>query len=261
MRSLITGENSSSSCPGRIIELDVLKILVCTLNLWYDSIMNNTRKEKSHEVKIVDLYISVDIEASGPIPGPYYMSSLGASAAGGLTNTGEYVKFDHTDEDNLFYSELKPLPGSSYIPEAINVGYLEGFDKSIPDPDGSRHYEWTLQNGEDPARSMRSFSDFVERMKKKHGGMPVFMAYPAGFDWTFVYWYFIKHNLPSPFGFSRVLDLKTVYSSKTARPMKKSNKRSMPRHLFPDLPHTHKADEDALEQGVFGMNMLQWEIK
>jgi hypothetical protein len=36
-----------------------------------------------------------------------------------------------------------------------------------------------------------------------------------------------------------------------------STKRQMPRHWFDDLPHTHLALDDAIEQGALFCNMLK----
>lgn len=204
-----------------------------------------------------EIYISVDVEAVGPIPGPYSMSSFGAFAAGGRTLSGEIVHFDHTDRSNVFYRELSPI-SENYIPEAINVGLLDGFDTSIPDPDGSRHFEWMKNHGSDPAKSMQEFADWVAEMKTKYGAAPVFMAYPLGFDWMFVYWYLVNFGVESPFGFSKAIDLKSTFSSKFGKPIKKSTKSNMPRSLMSKLPHTHRADDDAIEQGIMGINMLKW---
>lgn len=207
-----------------------------------------------------EIYISVDIESTGPIPGPYSMSSFGAFAAGGRTHSGELVHFDHTDRSNVFYRELSPI-SENYIPEAINVGLLEGFDASIPDPDGSRHFAWMKDHGADPTKSMQEFAEWVAEMKSVHGAAPVFMAYPLGFDWMFIYWYLVNFGVESPFGFSRAIDLKTTFSNKSGKPIRNSTKRNMPRHLMSKLPHTHRADDDAVEQGIMGINMLKWDAE
>ena len=207
---------------------------------------------------IQEIYISVDIEATGPIPGPFSMSSLGAFYAGGLNKDGTYYVCDHETSENVFYSELAPI-SDKFIPEAINVGLLEGFDTSVPDPTGERHFQWMKEHGENPEKSMNDFARWVETIKESTGARPVFMAYPASFDWTFVYWYMTNFEIKSPFGFSNVLDLKTVFSTKKGKGLTKSVKRNMPKHLFPQLPHTHRADEDAVEQGIMAMNLLQWE--
>lgn len=207
--------------------------------------------------KFQEIYISVDVETTGPVPGRWSMSSFGAFAAGGMTQDGEIVHFDHTDKENVFYKELLPI-SENFIPEAINVGVLTGFDSSIPDPDGTRHFEWMKKHGEDPTQAMQAFADWAAQMSIKHDGAPVFMGYPAVFDWMFLYWYLVNFDVPSPFGFSKAVDLKTTYAIKAKKPMKKSSKRNMPKSLFSKLPHTHRADDDAIEQGIFGINLLQW---
>ena len=206
--------------------------------------------------KYAEIYISVDVEATGPIPGEYSMSSVGAFIAGARKLDGTFEKFDHTDESKVFYGELLPI-SSNYIPEAINVGFLEGFDTSVLDPDGSRHFAWMLDHGEAPNEVMQNFSNFVKTAEKELGGKAVFMAYPLSFDWMFVYWYFMRFVGSSPFGFSRTIDMKTAFSVGANKPLLRSTKRYMPKHLFSNLPHTHKASDDAIEQGIMGMNILK----
>lgn len=202
-----------------------------------------------------EIYISVDIEATGPIPGEYSMSSIGAFVAGGKTDEG-YVHFDNIPE-NVFYQELSPI-SEKFAPEAIKVGLLEGFDKEDEDTTGEMRHQWMKDHGEDPAIAMSNFAQFVNSAAEKYKAKPVFMAYPASFDWLFVYWYFQKFNVNSPFGFSNVLDLKTAFSIKSNNPIRKSTKRYMPKSLFSKLPHTHKADDDAIEQGILGINILNY---
>lgn len=204
----------------------------------------------------IEFYVSVDVEATGPIPGSYSMSSIGAFVAGARKKDGDYVLFDHKDRKNVFYSELKPI-SDKYIPEAIKVGVLDGFDSTIPDPDGSRRFEWMVEHGADPADAMNSFNKFVKDFGKSLGARPVFMGYPAGFDWMFTYWYFVEFVGSSPFGFSSVIDMKTAFAVGADSPLVRSVKRNMPKDLFADdVPHTHKADEDAIGQGIMGMKML-----
>lgn len=208
---------------------------------------------------IQEIYFSVDIEATGPIPGEYSMSSIGASAAGALMKDGSLRVFDHTTPENTFYAELKPV-SDKFVPEAIKVGLLEGFDDTLPDEDGQRRFDWMVEHGQEPAAAMSAFADWVRSVTNSHGGpRPIFMAYPASFDWTFVYWYLTKFDVQSPFGFSGVLDLKTVFATASGKGISRAVKGRMPKSLFPKgLPHTHHAKDDAVEQGVLGMNMLQW---
>ncbi|MGI0072274.1 MAG: hypothetical protein ACREA3_00470 [Nitrosotalea sp.] len=57
-------------------------------------------------MKRKEIYISVDIEASGPIPGEYSMLSLGACVV--------------YDTSKTFYREFKPI-SENYLAEAIQV--------------------------------------------------------------------------------------------------------------------------------------------
>ena len=72
----------------------------------------------------------------------------------------------------------------------------------------------------------------------------------------FVYWYLIQYAGESPFSFSCV-DIKTYAMSLMKSPYRKSTKKHMPKSWIPEAPHTHNAEEDALEQGKLFMNMLR----
>jgi hypothetical protein len=86
-------------------------------------------------------------------------------------------------------------------------------------------------------------------------GKPVFVGYPAGFDFLFVYWYLIRFAGESPFSFS-ALDIKTFAMATLGTSYRETAKKRMPKHWFDDLPHTHKALDDAIEQGALFCNIL-----
>ena len=86
-------------------------------------------------------------------------------------------------------------------------------------------------------------------------GKPVFVAYPAGFDFLFAYWYLMKFVGESPFGHS-ALDIKSFAMAVLKKNYRDSTKRNMPKRWFDDLPHTHIALSDAIEQGALFCNML-----
>ncbi len=86
-------------------------------------------------------------------------------------------------------------------------------------------------------------------------GKPVFVAYPAGFDFLFVYWYLMRFAGESPFSHS-ALDVKSFAMAMLKSEYRNSSKRNMPKHWFDDLPHTHVALDDAIEQGAMFCNML-----
>jgi len=59
----------------------------------------------------------------------------------------------------------------------------------------------------------------------------------------------------SPFSHS-ALDIKTFAMAMLKKDYRDSTKRNMPRHWFDQLPHTHQALDDALEQGALFCNIL-----
>ena len=87
-------------------------------------------------------------------------------------------------------------------------------------------------------------------------GVPVFVAYPAGFDFMFVQWYLMKFVGESPFSHS-ALDIRTFAMAVLKIDYRQSTKKNMPRRWFDDLPHNHIALDDAVEQGALFCNMLR----
>ncbi len=172
-----------------------------------------------------EVFISVDIEASGPIPGEYSMLSLGACVVG--------------EAEQSFYVELKPITRTS-DPEALAVA---GFD--LDDLE---------QRGVDPARAMAQFEDWLMRVTPR-GRPPVFVAYPLAFDWMFVAYYFHRFLHRNPFGISGV-DLKSFYIGMMGTPWATSGKRDMEPQFAADLPLTHNAREDAIAQAELFARLL-----
>ena len=107
------------------------------------------------------------------------------------------------------------------------------------------------ENLRDPAEAMTSYLAWLKSLK----GRPVFVAYPAGFDFLFVYWYLIRFTGESSFSFS-ALDIKSYAMALLGTEYRETSKRNMPKRWFTDRPHTHKALDDALGQGELFCNML-----
>ena len=178
-----------------------------------------------------EIYISIDVETDGPIPGMYSMLSLGAAA------------FDsHGAEIGNWYANLELLPGAQQHPDTMKFWSVN-----------QEYYDITRVDTQDPPVAMNNFTQWVLSMD----GAPVAVAGPAGFDFTFVYWYLVKFTGRSVFSFS-CIDMKTLAMSLLVKPYKQSIKRNYPQHWFAvDLPHTHHALADAREQGHIFMQMLK----
>jgi hypothetical protein len=177
-----------------------------------------------------EIYISTDVETDGPIPGPNSMLSF-ASAA-------------YTSDKKLlstFAANLELLPAAAGDPKTM--------DWWATQPEA-----WTACRTDlrPPGEVMPAYVRWIKGL----GSKPVFVAYPAGFDFLFVYWYLIRFAGESPFSHS-ALDMKTLAMALLKKDYRDSTKRNMPKRWFDDLPHTHVALDDAIEQGALFCNMLK----
>lgn len=202
------------------------------------TVAEQPKKERS------EIYISVDIEADGPIPGEYSMVSIGAVVTGSNTARGDVTRFDIDDPTNQFSAEFQPI-SDKWDAEALAIS---GFPRE--------HFE---QNGEDPAAVMTRFAAWVEERREFYGAnAAIFVAFPLGFDWMFTYWYLIKYSeTGSPFGHSRHADIKTEYAAQYNEMTANAIKRNMPKAIRSNRPHTHDPLDDAKEQGELWMNLLE----
>lgn len=172
-----------------------------------------------------EIYISVDIEASGPIPGEYSMLSLGAAIVGNVSQN--------------FYVEIIPLT-DNYIPRALEVS---GFS-----------LDELKQTGEQPAKAMRMFADWLGKVCESK--RPVFVGFNATFDWQFVNYYFHKFLKENPLGISG-LDIKAYYMGMQNCSWSETAKRKMNKKFLSARKHTHNALDDAMEQAELMEKLLK----
>jgi hypothetical protein len=182
-----------------------------------------------------EIYVSTDVEVDGPIPGPYSMLSLGSAA---------YLA-DKTLV-STFKANLERLPDAQSHPDT-----MDWWEKH---PEA---WQACRQNPRAPAEAMMDYVEWLDALP----GLPVFVGYPAAFDFMFVYWYLIRFAGRSPFSFS-ALDIKTMAMLQLGKDYRRSTKKNMPKRWFDDLPHNHLALDDAIEQGALFCNMLaEWKRK
>lgn len=135
---------------------------------------------------------------------------------------------------------------------------LELLDGAKPDPKTEAWWKtqpeaWAACRRElhPPAVAMRDYVGWLGALP----GRPVFVAYPASYDFMFVYWYLMMCVGESPFSHS-ALDIKTFAMCLLGKGYRDSTKRNMPRRWFDNIPHTHIALDDAVGQGALFCNML-----
>jgi hypothetical protein len=165
-----------------------------------------------------ELYVAVDVEADGPIPGPYSMISLGMAVAG--------------RPDLAFYTELRPI-SDRFVPQALAVS---GLDR-----------DRLLREAPPAEDAMRAAVAWVNGLRRT--GRPVFLAAPAVWDGMFVHWYFVRFVGHSPFGSTGSgVDLRSYWMGRTGCEWVDTRKGKIKHALgLTDVAHTHHAGEDAAE--------------
>jgi hypothetical protein len=177
-----------------------------------------------------EIYVSTDIEADGPIPGPHSMLSL-ASAA---------YRPDKTVVAT-FTINLECLPDTA--PDPRTLEWWRGFPEA---------WAKCRQDLHPPEQAMRNYLDWLKALP----GRTVFLGFPASWDFMWVYWYLVRFTGERPFRES-ALDVRSYAMGMRKVSFHETTRTYLPKRWFdPGLPHTHIALDDALEQGAMFCNML-----
>jgi hypothetical protein len=181
-----------------------------------------------------EIYVSTDVETDGPIPGPHSMLSFASAAyLADKTLVG------------TFSANLETLPGATGHPDTMRWWQTQ-----------PAAWAASREDIQPPERAMKDYVAWLKQLP----GRPVFVAYPVVFDYMFVQWYLHKFTGESPFSFVG-LDIKSYAMALLKFDFNDVVKANMPRRWFDDLPYTHKALDDAIQQGALFCNMLAEHIK
>lgn len=164
-----------------------------------------------------EVFISVDVETAGPIPGEFSLLSIGACAV--------------FDPMKTFACALKPI-NCNADPKALEVTGLSLGELG--------------RSGLDPSEAMRRFNDWLLMMAGVDGAV-VFVGFNAPFDWSFVNYYFLRFSDRNPFGFT-ALDIKALYMGATGCNWVDTRSSKIAERLKPSLKGDHHALHDAQYQ-------------
>ncbi|MEQ8958258.1 MAG: exonuclease, partial [Coleofasciculus sp. C2-GNP5-27] len=114
----------------------------------------------------IEIYVSTDIESDGPIPGPHSMLSIASAAF-------------KADKQLIatFTTNLETLPGAKGHPKTMKWWSQQ-----------PTAWEASRVNPQPPEQVMQNYHAWLEALP----GKPIFVGYPAAFDFMFVYWYLMK---------------------------------------------------------------------
>ncbi len=175
------------------------------------------------------VYLVTDIECSGFRPGEHSMLSFATVA---VTGGGE--------ERGRFEAVLAELPGATWEP-----GTRTWFETSEPEALAA-----ATTDPRDPAEVMVRYAAWV----RGHDGPRVFVASPLAFDGVWVDHYlrrFTSDGLamgpyePDP-PFHDTLCLRSYAAAVTGRFVGEVSPATLPAAWFGDVPHSHRAIDDAL---------------
>jgi DNA polymerase III epsilon subunit-like protein len=172
-----------------------------------------------------EIYICVDVETAGPIPGQYSLLSIGACTL--------------DDPPATLYIELKPTTQRN-SPEAACVHQLS--------------LARLMAEGMAPKQAMLRFEAWLD-IQLTPVQLPVFVAFNAPFDWMFVNYYFIRYLGHNPFGHA-ALDIKALYMGLAGVPWSQTAWRFIEPDYIEGKNLTHHALQDALDQAILFKKLL-----
>ncbi len=135
------------------------------------------------------VYVSVDVETNGRLPGKHSMLQIGAVA---FSAQGKVLE--------RFSINLKPLPGSTTDPSTMEFWRKQPREAQLA----------VTKNPEDPKVAILRFYDWVAKFKK-----PLLLMAPVLFDGTWLRWYIERYVTDEARLFHNSLDLRSVIFSFT----------------------------------------------
>ncbi|HSW74908.1 MAG TPA: 3'-5' exoribonuclease [Candidatus Saccharimonadales bacterium] len=181
------------------------------------------------------IYIIVDIELNGKLPGENSILSLAAVAS------------TMHEEVSSFYKKVLPLEGLSADAETMSWWETQ--------PEA---WQEVNADAEPAAAVMEAFRKWVKSFNKS----PVFVASPLILDYPFIKWYLHKFGGEQLFEdfepVQRTLDLASFTAGTLNIPLAKARRMQLPPEITQGMPsHSHKAIDDARGYGAILRNVLK----
>ncbi len=182
-----------------------------------------------------EIYISIDVEADGRVPGLSSMLSFGAAAFS-------------LDKELLgtFSRNLRQIEGAAAEPDSMAfwAENPQAWEAARRDPDNAE-------------TAMPAFVAWVAEVGQGYRP-PVCVGMPAVYDFKWIDYYCVRFAGTNPFGFNRCLDAKSYAAAYLGGDLRRASRRNFPKAWYDEgLPHTHVALDDAVEQGALVMNMMR----
>jgi len=192
---------------------------------------------------------SLDVEASGPVPGPWWMCSFGIC---------------RTDDVTIgIKRELKPLvidgfsqPDSPAAMKIVAAGLPEvSWDtQGAPEANVQVVRSWFETHGVDPRTALLDLKAFLEEQVGRNRAIIVGSPVTFDFMWMYWYWWYLLEEMPT-FGFSG-LDIRSYFMGMHGVGFLGTGKERYLKHYPNEFSHTHDPLDDARQQGAIWRDMV-----
>lgn len=146
-----------------------------------------------------------------------------------------------------FHAILKPLH-DKFVPETQE--FLDGVGLTR---------SFIQEYGLEPLQAMKEFEKWLFSVAPSEHEQLVFVHF-GGKDWNFVDWYLWHFLGRNPFGFS-ACDIKSFARGRIRCSWENTLKSKLPSEWRSELPHTHRAHEDAMEHAERYRKIWQIDIE
>lgn len=146
---------------------------------------------------------------------------------------------------STYSANLQTLPGAA--PDERTMAWWKGFPEA-----------WAACR-KDPRPPEQVLPEYLKWLQGLPG-RPIFLGWPANWDFMWIYWYLVRFTGERPFR-ENALDIRSYAMGMRRTPYRMTSRTYLPKRWFDEHPHTHVALEDALEQGAIFCNMYAENMK
>jgi hypothetical protein len=179
------------------------------------------------------IFLSIDTESNGPCAGLHSMLSIGLA---GFDTTGQIV-FEYE-------ANLQPIPNGLEDPETIKW-WAQDKNKEA--------WKHIHQDQRDPTDVFTELKTQIIDLQSKYKVRTV--GWPINYDWQWLNYYFHRYIGSNPLGHS-ALCIRT-YAFAMHKKADSNDQIDIDQYTDPRFKHTHKALDDAKEQGAIFINMYR----
>lgn len=186
---------------------------------------------------MTEIFVSADIEADGSLVGVNSMLSLGSVAF----RVGQHGY----EQLSTFEANLLECPGA--VRDEQVMQWWNGHPKA---------WQKIRENPQPPAEVMKRYLGWINALS----GKVSLVAYPASYDFMFIYWYLLRFTGERPFGWAALCSKTYAMAALKKESWSDFSKDDIPARFRSSHPHDHTPLNDAIEQGQEFAAMYRYNV-